>query len=393
MMGLLSPVTMAIALVLTGLLPVSCLLLWNRLGRRRSVRLVGRAALVVSCQLLAVVSAGLMLNRQYGFYTSWGELLGRSAVPSTSAAAPVGLLDGLYARQLRAAFRRGHGLVVPWVIPGPVSGLPARHALFYLPAAYGDPAAALVRFPVVELLHGFPGRPESWTGPLELQRILDAQITARQSLPFIAVMPMQNLLFPRDTQCVDVTRGPRVDTYLTRDVRRAVLGAVRAATDRGGWALMGYSTGGYCALNLALRHPGLFAAAVSLSGYGHPAHDRSTGNLFGGSVALRNLNTPVWTAAHPRGSSELSVLVMTSRQDGASYRDAVQLAAAARTPLQVTTVVLPRGGHNARLWKELEPAAFNWLSRRLTAPLAPAASIGQPLPPSSSLPGVRAAGR
>jgi S-formylglutathione hydrolase FrmB len=148
-------------------------------------------------------------------------------------------------------------------------------------------------------------------------------------------------------------------------VHRAVLAGVRAAHDRGGWALLGHSTGDYCALNLALRHPDLLAAAaVAPSGYGYPARDRSTGNRFGGTVAVQNANTPVWTAAHPRGLSRLW-LVVTSRQDGGSYRDAVQWTAVAR-PVQVTTVVLPRGGHHAAVWKALQPAAFNRLWGRLT---------------------------
>jgi S-formylglutathione hydrolase FrmB len=382
MRGLLSPLTIVLALMLTVLAPVTCLLLWNRLGSHRGARLAGRAALVVSCQLLAVLSAGLMLNRHYGFYTSWNELLGRSSLPAVSPAAAPGSLDRIYARQLRNAARSGHGLIVPWVIPGVASGLPARRALVYLPALYGDPAAVSVRFPVLELLHGFPGRPESWTGPLDLQRILDAQITSRQSVPFIAVMPTQNLAYPRDTQCVDVAQGPRVDTYLTQDVRRALLGAVRVTPDRHGWALMGFSTGGYCAVNLALRHPDLYAAAVSLSGYTYPAHDRSTGELFGGSLALQKANTPVWVAAHWRGFSDLSVLLMTSRQDPSSYRDTLELAAVARAPLRLRTVLLPAGGHNARLWKGLEPVAFDWLSRQLVSPLAPEASVGlAPQPP------------
>jgi S-formylglutathione hydrolase FrmB len=262
--------------------------------------------------------------------------------------------------------------------------------LVYLPALYGDPGAASVRFPVLELLQGFPGRPESWTGPLDLQRILDAQITSHQSVPFIAVMPTQNLAYPRDTQCVDVAQGPRVDTYLTRDVRRAMLGAVRATPDRRGWALMGFSTGGYCAVNLAMRHPDLYAAAVSLSGYTHPAHDRSTGDLFGGSLALQKANTPVWMAAHWRGFSDVSVLLMTSQQDPSSYRDALELAAVARAPLRVRTVFLPAGGHNARLWKALEPVAFDWLSRQLVSPLAPEASIGRPPPWARLAPALRA---
>jgi enterochelin esterase-like enzyme len=370
-MGLMSPLTLAVAVLLTVAAPVGCLALWNRLGKRRWVRLFGRGALILSCQALAVLLAGLMLNHSYGFYTSWAELFGRPSLTTTAAAGTAtGSLDNVYARRLRTAFADGHGTVIPWVVPGRSSGVPRQRALVYLPAAYGDPAAAATRFPVVELLHGFPGRPESWTGPLQLQRILDAQIARRQSVPFIAVMPTQNLVFPRDTQCVDVSGGPRVDTFLSRDVHRAVIDSFRAATDTSGWALMGYSTGGYCAINLAMRHPDLFTAAVSLSGYARPAHDGSTGDLFGGSSALRNRNTPLWAAAHlpPR---ELSMLVITSRQDGASYRDTEQLAAAARAPLRVVTILLARGGHNAALWKAMEPEAFNWLSRQVTAPLAP----------------------
>jgi enterochelin esterase-like enzyme len=368
-MGLMSPMTLAVAVLLTAAAPVGCLALWNRFGKRRWLCLMGRCALVVSCQALAVILAGLVVNDTYGFYTSWPELFGRPSLATASAAKVAGSLDRVYARQLRAAFRHRHGTVVSWVVPGTLSGVRPQRALVYLPAAYGDPAAAAVRFPVVELLDGFPGSPESWTKALELQHILDAQIMKRQSVPFVAVMPMQNLVFPRDTECVDVSGGPHMDTYLSLDVHRAVIGSFRADTGRNGWALMGYSTGGYCAVNLAMRHTDLFDAAVSLSGYARPAHDGSTGELFGGDVALRNGNTPVWEARHlpPR---ELSILVMTSRQDVVSYGDTVQLAAVARIPLHVSTVVTEHGGHNAALWKSMEPEAFNWLSGHLSAPLA-----------------------
>lgn len=43
---------------------------------------------------------------------------------------------------------------------------------------------------------------------------------------------------------------------------------------------MGYSTGGFCAVNLAIRHPDQFSAAVSLSGYFHAVTDNSTGDIY-----------------------------------------------------------------------------------------------------------------
>jgi S-formylglutathione hydrolase FrmB len=36
------------------------------------------------------------------------------------------------------------------------------------------------------------------------------------------------------------------------------------------WTLVEYSAGGFCAINLALRHPEQYAAAASLSGYADP---------------------------------------------------------------------------------------------------------------------------
>jgi pimeloyl-ACP methyl ester carboxylesterase len=371
-MGLTSGLTVAMAAALTVLLPVVCLLVWNRLGKRWWLRLPTRLALIAAAQLAAVFTAGLALNDQYGFYLSWSELFGGSATTPTLPAAA----DHLNTDQLRRAATAGHGTVISWVIPGLHSGVPAEPALIYLPAVYGDPRRATLRFPVVELLAGFPGHPQTWTGPLRLQHILDTAIAAGHVQPLIAVVPSPNVVPRRDTECVNVAGGPSVDTYLTDDVRTAVLAGFRAAPEPHQWALMGYSAGGYCALNLALRHPNLYTAAASLSGYGRPMHNRATGDLFAGSSTLRDHNSPLWLVSHPP-TPRLSLLAMTSRQDTGSYRDTVRLAADARPPLTVTTVVLPRGGHNATVWTSLEPTAFTWLTTHL--------SPTRPNPPSPPL--------
>ncbi|MGF7237593.1 MAG: alpha/beta hydrolase, partial [Frankia sp.] len=313
----MSAAMLTAALVLTVTAVAGCVLLWDRLPAHPATRLAVRIGLILSCQVCAVSLAGLILNDHFGFYSSWSEVLGRPAVRAATAAPITGSLDQRLAGRLRAAYQAGHGTVVPIVIRGTVSGVPPQRAWVYLPAAYSDPAAASMQFPVVELLHGFPGRPQGWTGPLKMQRVLDDRIMTRQSLPMIAVMPTQNLDPPRDTQCLDVAGGPKVDTFLTQDVHRAVAAAFRVIPDRSGWAVMGYSTGGYCALNLAMRHPNLFASAVSLSGDAQPAHSGATGGLFGGSIALRNANTPLWREQH-LPAPDLSVLVMTSRADRGS---------------------------------------------------------------------------
>ncbi|MDT4935322.1 MAG: hypothetical protein QOK11_3214 [Pseudonocardiales bacterium] len=368
-MNLLSSGTIALVAILAVAAPAACLLMWNRLGRNRIVRIAIRVALLATCQLLAVSLAGLVLNKTYDFYTSWSELFGKPTLTTGTTSIGSHVADGPYTAQLRAAYYAGHGTVIPWSIPGRSSGLPPLHALVYLPAAYGNPAAPDVRYPVVELMDGVPGNPETWLGPLHLQGVLDAQIASSHALPFIAVMPTQNVLAPRDTQCLNVVGGPNVDTYLTADVHRAVDTGFRAASDAASWGIMGYSTGGYCALNLAMRHPDLYSSVVSLSGYARPDIGTSVGNLLGGNVALTEANSPLWEARHWRHHS-LAILAIASRHDGPSYRDTIGLDAVARPPLRISDILLAKGGHNAHLWLSLEPVAFNWLSQHLRPPLA-----------------------
>lgn len=369
-MGLTSTATIVVAALLTAGAIAACFRLPSRTRGPRVVRLASRLGLIVLCQLLAIALTGLAINSRARFFTSWSEVLGRPAVTAAPPPRVVGKLDAVHQRGIQVAFHAGHGTVVQMVIPGTVSGVPPQRALVYLPAAYGDPAAPHAQFPVVQLLTGFPGRPENWTDGLQLQQILDAEIASRRSVPLIAVAPLQNIAMPRDTQCVDVVGGPKADTYLTEDVHRAVTSAFRATPDRSGWALMGYSTGGFCSLNLAMRHPDMFSAAVSLSGYVHPAHDHSTGELFGGSADLANANTPQWRAQH-LPPPHISMLVMAGTQDTLPNRDARAFAAVARNPLRVETILFPRGGHNFQFWRATEPYAFAWLSHRLRAPLAP----------------------
>ena len=58
---------------------------------------------------------------------------------------------------------------------------------------------------------------------LHVASVLDNLIDTGRAAPFIAVIPVQNVASPRDTECVDVVHGPQVEDYLTTDVRTAVL--------------------------------------------------------------------------------------------------------------------------------------------------------------------------
>ena len=97
---------------------------------------------------------------------------------------------------------------------------------------------------------------------------------------------------PRDTECTDVAHGPQAETWLTTDVRDAVLQHDPGEHRPGAWAVIGYSTGAFCAAKLVLGHPRLFAAAAGFGGYYQPITDHTTGNLFAGSRIRYDDNSP-----------------------------------------------------------------------------------------------------
>src|SRR5689334_7243072 len=139
-MGIQSPATVILLVVLAVLATVATLLLWNHVpGRRRWVRGSTRLVALLVCQCLAVLSVAVVVNDHYVLYASWGELVGQSNVHAVSPTLAQPEIDRRYLHQLRRAFARHEGLVIHWSVPGMSSGLPNLPALAYLPAAYGDP--------------------------------------------------------------------------------------------------------------------------------------------------------------------------------------------------------------------------------------------------------------
>jgi hypothetical protein len=65
--GLTSSATLAAVVLLTIAAPVTCLVIWSRLGPRPWVRIGVRAMLLLTCQATAVLLVGLLINNEYGF--------------------------------------------------------------------------------------------------------------------------------------------------------------------------------------------------------------------------------------------------------------------------------------------------------------------------------------
>jgi hypothetical protein len=154
-------------------------------------------------------------------------------------------------------------------IPNPFVPSDRRDAYLYLPPDYSPEK----RYPVLYLLHGFWGEPSSFVVGLHFAQIADESIIAGDVRPFIAVMPPGGLPSGSKAQrAKGEWAGPSED-FVVRTVvpwADAHLPTIAEARAR---AIAGVSAGAFGAVDIALRHVGLFGTAESWEGYFQPFRD------------------------------------------------------------------------------------------------------------------------
>ncbi|MGW1101518.1 alpha/beta hydrolase [Streptomyces sp. NPDC002540] len=353
--------------VVTVLLP---LLLWGRVRGPAVVRGTARLVMVVSAQAAAVLSVFVMVNNTNGLYDNWADLLGTG---HHIVAAPSLGRDGLgeHGRlanepkvvqdfSLTHDARMGRGVRVTQ-LNGRVSRVRGE-VYVWLPPQYGQPAFRHRKFPVVELLGGFPGSAKAWFGSLRVQSQLESGMRSGRIAPFILVEPRTNLLASQDTGCANVPGVVDAESWLSVDVRQMVIDTFRAQSRASGWAVAGFSAGAHCAVKMALAHPDRYRAAVGLSGYNDPAAERVS--LTARDPKLRRVNNPLWILRHAVTPPPVSLYLSGGLNDG--YRDGLALRRAAVFPTRVAVAEVS-GPHTIGLWKRQVPQVFRWL----TAELAP----------------------
>ena len=329
------------------LAPVA-LALWlrRRPARRRWSRTAAHLGLVLTCQFLAVTTLFLWANQQYGFYTSWSDLLGRSGgEPAISA-------NGLV--------QQGEGRAQVITVDGGPGGHGRHQVLVWLPRQYDQSSPARTRFPVVMVLPGQPSTPQAMFRHYQFGRGATAEIDSGRVSPFIAVFPPLMVDQPRDTECTDVPGGPQAQTWLSQSVYQAVNRSFRVSPRP--WSLIGWSTGAFCSAKLLLRHPGQYAAAAGLGGYYQPLLDHTTGDLFHSRRAVEQQNSPLWLYQHG-GLHHRRLLVVTGQQDAESYLPSTAFLRASRGDPGVASLTFPSGGHNYHNYRVLLPEVLRWLDK------------------------------
>lgn len=318
-----------------------------------------RVACGASVVALAMLTGAAEVNDHYGYYTSWAPLIN----DLTGNQRAIGLTGGTVrvgSHQVRA------GTVEQIALPGRRSKI-NRHGLIYLPPQYNDPKFSHVRFPVVELLHGSPGKPSNWVVVLKIAKIADILISRHLMGPVVLVMPSINQ-GRHFQECVN-GRGAADDTYLATDVPTDVRTRFRVSQVPAEWGIAGYSSGGYCAANLSLRHRSAYGAAAILDGY-YRASDGPAARALGDDPRAMAANSPLEIAQRlPAGTQPLPAFWITAGTGAyGDYLSAREFIAALKNLEQVSFVVEQGAGHNYYAWSAALPSMLAWMWQQLAPP-------------------------
>ncbi|MFF1735312.1 alpha/beta hydrolase [Streptomyces sp. NPDC058247] len=376
--------TVLAALVCVGL----TVWVWPRLARRGPAAVLGRLGVIAATQLTILTAFAVAVNTSFDFYGSWDELLGHvDKAPAEVTALGHG---GIYTT---VGALRG-GLVEP---AGPqgldrVKGIPhgpaaqvgrvesvkivgrrsraVNPAFVYLPPQYFQKQFRRQRFPVMVAISGYPGGIMNLAQYLQVPQTAGRLLRANEMQPTVIVMVRPTIAPPRDTECVDVPGGPQAETFFTKDLPEALKRSYRVGHDPSAWGALGYSSGGTCALQLALRHPGVYTSAAALSADYRIGDDLTTGSLFGSGPAAaqrQRAHDLVWRLQHlpvPR----VSVLAASSRSGEKDYGDTMRFLHAVKPPMTSAQIILPRGSHHFTTWQREIAPAMRWMSGQLTFP-------------------------
>jgi enterochelin esterase-like enzyme len=142
----------------------------------------------------------------------------------------------------------------------------ARDVIIYLPPGYEDQT---MRFPVVWYLPAFTGWGEkvfnvqAWDENLP-QRV-DRLISEGKMPPVVMAFPDCFTRFG-GSQYVNSSAVGRYEDYMVQELVSFVDEEFRTIVDRDHRAVIGYSSGGFGAIWLSMRHPDIFGAVASHSG-------------------------------------------------------------------------------------------------------------------------------
>ena len=253
------------------------------------------------------------------------------------------------------------GSLVQLKVASPEKDYPIRNVWVWTP-----PLGNLDRntLPVVYMLHGWPGSPQSVIAAVAKPLVAAFAAGAK---PFIAVFPDGNSKTHFDSEWADSSdKKAMIETWLTTNLITAVEGThIRPKSAR---AIMGFSMGGYGAAIIGLHHPDLYSQIIPISGY--YVIDDLTGAFVGKEkLAYQSPINYLGVARNFRwflaeGANDPTALIHGQATAWWSKLNKIGVKA---------TLNLPPGGHSFALVTSLMAPMAKWLTWPATA--------DQPLPP------------
>jgi enterochelin esterase-like enzyme len=350
------------------------LMWWLAVAKQLVFRILAACLAFIPAMLFGVAA----VNKYYGYYQNWNsavsDLTGQSAqtaqVPTTDAGA--GAEFGNYlGNAVDTAVAKMEGYTLKLSVPGELSHI-TRTVYVYLPPQYFQRSFRDYRFPAIELLHGFPGTPLDWITVVGVTGTLQNLLQQDLAKPAVLVMPDANGGRGISLQCLNQFHGPEDATYLADDLPNYITRVLRVQPAGPAWGIAGYSEGGFCAANLALRYPDRFGFSGVLSGYFVPSdnqlvHPPRLVNPFGKSALLRRENTPQDVVAKVPAGTRIPLFWLGVGSGDRSDLKAAQFFEQLLEIRQpgVPLKIVPGGGHTMITWRALIPPMLEWMTPKL----------------------------
>jgi enterochelin esterase-like enzyme len=253
-------------------------------------------------------------------------------------------------------FTRGPDGGTVWQGLVPNSEVPnaRRTTVVYLPPNFSPRH----KYPVVYLLQGFPGSPYQYVFGLQLAQRADQMIAVGQMPPFIAVIPPAGV----QTRFKGEWTGIWED-YLVRDVVPWADAHLPTIARSRGRVLAGLSAGGYGAVDIGLRHPGLFGTVEAWSGSFTAVHDGSLAHANAAELAAHDPSLLVRREASLVRRLGIRFFLSCGKNDRVTAQGTKAFArelASLRIPYRLW---LGPGSHNGSLWRAQLALALRYALR------------------------------
>jgi enterochelin esterase-like enzyme len=241
----------------------------------------------------------------------------------------------------------------------------SQQVYVYLPPGYHSHPSR--HYPVAYLLHGIPGRPTAFLFTVRAGVVEDILVAKHKAEPMILVMPYGSTGTFTDLEWANgIRRGQGWETFVARDLVRAIDARYRTIPRGSERALIGLSEGGYGALNIGLHHPGEFRVLESWSGYEKADNLPS---IFGRVPRLLAWNSPLNRLNSVAGrlrAAHTYVWFYSASQDHFRHQNTAfaRLLKRERIPHRYFLV---QGGHNWALWRGQASNALLAAARHLRA--------------------------